>query len=238
MLRGQSGFSLVELAILLFIGALLAGALAAPMLVHLQQQERSTTSAELGRIVQALYSFAVVNGRLPCPDCPNARYGTCSTVPPANRNDGREDRNPVGQCETAEGNVPWATLSVPGTDAWGRHIAYRVSKEFADSTPGTSDCSTTSSQISFGPCSQGTITVEDGAGIPIAAGIPAIVVSYGEDGGTMPPVSQAERENVDGDNNFALKTYSTDPKEKFDDLLKWVSGAELKNRMILAGKLP
>ena len=238
ILRGQPGLSLVELAILLFIAALLIGALLAPTLVHVEQEERSSTNAKLARIEQALYSFAVVKGRLPCPDCPDSRHGTCSTVPANRRGDGSEDRNAAGQCETAEGNLPWATLSVPGRDAWGRRFVYRVSKEFADTTPGTSDCSNANPKVSFSLCSKGTLTVEDGAGVPIATNIPAIIISYGEDGGIMPPVSDAERENADGDNIFVLRTYSTDPKKGFDDLMTWLSAEELNNRMLIAGRLP
>lgn len=213
---GSRGFTLVELAIVLFIVGLLLAGLLTPLATRMEQEERRRTEAMLEEIREALYGFAVTWRRLPCPDIDG---------------DGEEDP-PDGPCTAAEGTLPWVTLGVSELDAWGRRFTYRVDTAFAAPSPPTG--------ASFALDSTGNITVRDAAGAggnPVASNIPAIVVSHGRNGAGG-AVSSHELENTNGDVNFVMKSFSRDPVEEFDDLLIWISPNILKNRMIMAGRLP
>lgn len=240
------GFTLIELAVVLFIIALILGGLMAPLAVRLEQNERNDTEQRLGEIKESLYGFAITNGRLPCPDCSDAAIGNCGAVPAANRNDGIEDRigTPLSCAATAGGfsvgNIPWTDLGVQQFDAWQRHFAYGVTTSFADATNGAGGCSGTPTVgVSFELCSTANGTILDAAGgANLVTGTPAIVISYGSNGNVMPPASTHEQENADGDAIAVLKPFSREPTEEFDDLLIWVAPNVLMNRMVMAGRLP
>ncbi|MCC7413900.1 MAG: prepilin-type N-terminal cleavage/methylation domain-containing protein [Gammaproteobacteria bacterium] len=225
----NSGFTLIELALVLFILALVLGGLLAPLSVRMEQNERNQTEKSLAEINEALYGFAVVNGRLPCPD-----------YSPGN--------NPthVENCASMSGTVavqwlPAATLGVSPYDAWGRRFRYAVNVQFADATPGTGGCSGSPALgVSFELCSTASIDVRDSADAGssnVVTAVPAIVVSFGANGGT-PANSTHEQENQDSDAVFVLKSYSRDSANEFDDLLTWISPTVLMNRMVVAGRLP
>lgn len=252
----ERGFTLIELAIVLFILALLFGGLLAPLSVRLEQAERNDTERHLQEIREALYGFALVERRLPCPDCPSAT-GTCAAVPVTEHNDGREDR-PGGVCASADalaafavGNLPWADLGMPEADPWGRRFAYGVTRDFADDTDGTGCSGNPHPGVSFELCSNG------GARILAAAGgnvlveeTPAVVISFGANG-SICPTSAHESENwienrsntmpacgLPVNSDFVQKSYSREAAQEFDDMLTWLATGVLMNRMIVAGLLP
>ncbi len=124
LLRGK-GFTLTEMAIVLLIVGLLAGAILPIAGTMLDQQSRRETANKLAALDQALLNFVMTNKRLPCP----ADGTTASAVAGA----GVEQRIPAtGACNPANeinGVVPWATLGLgeaAGTDAWGTRFTYRV----------------------------------------------------------------------------------------------------------------
>lgn len=227
----EGGFTLIEIAIAVVVIGLLLGSLLGPLSVRIEQADRQETQALLDEIREALYGFVSVNGRLPCPD-----IGT----------DGVEDLTglPPRTCSSDFGNLPSANLGVARMDAWGRPFAYRVTGFFADentATVGPPPCTPTSSVTSIALCSDGDITVKDGAGgNNVATNIPALVVSYGANGG-LTPTSADETENRPTGPNptiFVSKGYSQNPGTEFDDLVAWISPHILMNRMIVAGRLP
>jgi prepilin-type N-terminal cleavage/methylation domain-containing protein len=120
------GFSLAELAVtMLIVSLLLAGALI-PFGTQIDLKNVTDTQRTMESIREALIGFAQANGRLPCPAAGNLAAGTEQFTAPS--------------CTALMGVVPWVTLGVPETDAWGRRFSYRVSPAFADSVenpPGT-----------------------------------------------------------------------------------------------------
>ena len=142
------GFTLVELAMVLFIVSLLLGSLLVPLSTKLEQANRDATIEIQDEIKEALLGFAVVNGRLPCPDCSDANVGGaagCPLVVATNLNDGTADWLVVGApgtetCATSIGNLPWVDLQVPENDAWGRHFTYMVTAEFSREISGRRPC--------------------------------------------------------------------------------------------------
>lgn len=221
----QRGFSLVEMAIVLAIVALLLGSLLPTISGQIEQQRRNETRKQLDEIQQALIGFAIINGHLPCP-----ADGTIATGQP---NAGIEQAT----CGTgANGGVlPWVTLGVSETDAWGRRFTYRVTPVFA--TAGTPFQLSSSPNLNIGLTTASSDT-------SIAAGVPAIVVSHGPNGlgsytpaGGAPPTTATgdEFDNTDNNNHFVSHDFV---QNGFDDIVIWVSPNILLNRMVAAGKLP
>ena len=128
------GFSLVELSVaLLIIALLLAGALI-PLSSQIEVRNTAETQRNMDSIRDAIVGFAQANGRLPCPANGSTPAGTVDTttwVTPVGA--GAEQWNPANnRCYTVFGVVPWTTLGVSETDAWGRRLSYRVAPAFAD----------------------------------------------------------------------------------------------------------
>jgi prepilin-type N-terminal cleavage/methylation domain-containing protein len=116
------GFTLIELAVVIAIVALLLGALLVPLATQIQGRNVRETQLALKDIKQALVGFAVTQGRLPCPDTDR---------------DGFENAACGNWTDYAEGFLPWQDLAVTPTDAWGRVFRYAVSSEFTyASVPG------------------------------------------------------------------------------------------------------
>ena len=201
----QLGFTLVELAMVLFIvGLLLAGALI-PLTTQMEVRSIAETRRIMDQINEALIGFAQSNGRLPCPALASTPTGTSSA--------GTETSTCTGT--GLVGVIPWATLGVPETDAWGRRFTYRVAGVFSNaipasgaatsadwhtSTPQTQgygtygiDCTAPSpapTQSSFALCSLGEISALNrsinSAGVHSTSvqgfGLPAVFVSHGKNG--------------------------------------------------------
>jgi prepilin-type N-terminal cleavage/methylation domain-containing protein len=194
------GFTLAELAIALFIIALLLGGTMLPLSAQIEVRNVTDTRRTMDQIKEALVGFAQAGGRLPCPALGSLATSTAGA--------GGEQWDSVNnRCSAALGVIPWATLGVPETDAWGRRFTYRVSPAFADAvsvatyesrtatmpaSPANQapSCSPTPtpSQSSFALCSLGDMTVltrSDGnhaSFTPVGTGLPAVFVSHGKNG--------------------------------------------------------
>ncbi len=94
----NSGFSLIELAVVLVIIGLLVGGGIAALDTTIEQSNRSQQRKHLDVVRDALYGFSMSNGRLPCPDASTPRNGrentTSGSVP--------------FDCSVEEGTLPWA----------------------------------------------------------------------------------------------------------------------------------
>ncbi|MDP1682612.1 MAG: type II secretion system protein, partial [Burkholderiales bacterium] len=168
MTRRARGFSLIEMAFVLIIVTLLLGGLLVPFATQVEQKRIAETQKAMEEIKEALMGFAVANGRLPCPDTTNdGLEEACASAP--------------GSTST-EGNLPWATLGVANSDAWGNRFRYRVTTTF-----------TRNAFPLFALTTPGTLTVCGAApsiGAPnacpanqtVASNVPAVVLSSGKNG--------------------------------------------------------
>lgn len=231
-LRRSSGFSLVELAIVLVIVGLLLGGLLTPLSVQMEQRRLGDTQRALDETREALMGFAIRNGYLPCPAI--------------SASNGIEHR--IGTaCAKRSGYIPWATLGVAKLDAWGRIYRYSVTPAFANSqymfTLGTARDITVA-----GRDPQGRLAALTGMG-----DIPAVVLSHGKNGfGAVSdagvPVAAPTTGNTDERTNagpagiaFVSRVPAENPAAAggaFDDVVAWVSPNVLFNRMVAAGTLP
>lgn len=125
--KNISGFSLAEMAIVLAIIALLLGGLLPTLSAQRESQHISETRKLLGEIQETLTGFTIANGRLPWP--------ACGTIPSGQANAGIELSPASAAAIVCTGDmavVPWATLGINETDAWGNRFTYRVTDFFAD----------------------------------------------------------------------------------------------------------
>lgn len=243
------GFSLTEMAIVLVIVGLLLGGILVPLSAQIDAANASANQKSMAEIRDALIGFAIANGRLPCP---------ALAVTPSGTGTAGLEPSPVlpGGCANAAGVLPWATLGVGETDAWGRRYTYRVALEFTRTVPQISFNSGCAPPIipqyaAFALCSQGNITVlASTGGTALANNIPAILISHGKNGngayssqGTQLAAStdadeQDNQLTANGSGTANLSFVSKTPTSSYDDYVIWISGSILYNRMVAAGKLP
>lgn len=166
-----AGFTLVELAVSIFIIALLLGSIMVPLATQVEQRQISETQKTLDEIREALMGFAITNGYLPCPDL------TAGT----GANDGVEDVTAgTGICQSlsgtiATGNLPWATLGLGNQDAWGNRFRYAVLSDFAQRAPASLFSILTGASTLRVCSSQTCATV-------ITNAAAAVVISHGNNG--------------------------------------------------------
>lgn len=233
--RKSSGFSLVEMAIVLAIVGLLLGGLLPTISNQIEQQRRNETRKQLDEIMGVLQGFAIINGYLPCP---------ATTVDPVNVSYGLADSACSGT-PAAEGYLPWKTLGVTETDAWGSkrssagnpwigYWRYRVDRNFANSgVPITlsTGFSADALKIRDNNGNDLTSTVERPIAVVFSTG-PNLLPngqnsSFEDTGGTY----QSDVPRADDKSTIGIN-------EEFDDILIWISRPQLFNRMVAAGKLP
>jgi prepilin-type N-terminal cleavage/methylation domain-containing protein len=232
----SNGFTLVELAVVVAVIALLLGSLLVPLTSQVEQRNITHTQRQLEEVREALLGFAIVNGRLPRP----ARSET----------DGVELAGPCTDARDCTGYIPWVTLGVPKADAWGKMLGYSVVPQYANSTFTFDTGGTLKTVLTRQP---------DGSTANLATNLVAVVISYGsknwgkgEDG---TDIADNSGTNLDEDANHGkfhctVVSDCTDfvsrsavsapsaPGGEFDDLLVWVPQALVLSRLVAAGKLP
>jgi len=228
--RRNKGFTLVELAIVLVIVALLASGLMMGMTAQRTSAENTDAQRQLENIREALLGYAMANGRLPCPANP-ALTSADATV-------GTEDRpNASSPCNRIYGVVPWVALSLPETDPWGRRFTYFANASFTAPLPA-------GALASFTLSTTGNANIKDSAasGSNLASNLPAVVISHGSNGlgawqtngVQLGGAAGNELENANSTLTFVAHT----PTNDFDDLVVWIVPSILNARMVAAGRLP
>jgi type II secretion system protein G len=218
-----SGFTLVEMAVVLVIVGLLLGGLLMPLSAQMDHSRLSEARRDLSEIKEALIGYALVNGRLPCPDTDD--NGTDDGCLNTNAN------------ATSAGNLPWVELGVQGTDPWGRRYQYRINNAFsATFTLATTGNTTGVIRV----CTDNTCATTE------VNNVPAVIYTSGKNGSAQPPAGADELENTvltanpKFDRTFVSHEFTAPgaANGEFDDVVVWVSPNILFNRMVAAGKLP
>lgn len=218
----ESGFTFIEFSIVVVIVVFLLGGLVAPLASQLALRDNKSTTTQLENIKNLLVSFALANGRLPCPDSIGGA--------------GWEDAT----CDLlTEGYLPWATLGAPWStsDAWGKRFRYRVESSYTGRIP-------TPALTTNG------IVVELESGIPLTDvdpnGAVAVVFSCGKNG---LPDGKNDRDGVTNasddcsnpgtpDAYFGTYVQNAFANPDFDDLLVVVSNSVLMGRLGATRNIP
>lgn len=242
-----TGFTLLEMAVVLMIVGLLLGGLLVPLSAQMDQRNNSDTQKILSEIKEALIGYAIVNGRLPCP-ASSTSFGAESPLG-------------GGNCTNFyDGFVPAATLGLSGTtdstgvliDSWGNPIHYAVTA-WSSTTPAVTNVFTTvggMSTIGISNLSPNLLVCSTATGISGSScgtsssltatpGVPVVIFSTGKNG-AQGIMGIDESSNLDGNAIFVshTSTPSGAPNGYFDDIIIWISPNVLINRMVAAGKLP
>ncbi len=214
LIRDQ-GFTLIEVAIVLVIMGLILGGLLTPLGAKMENERRVSTANSLIDIKKAIFGFAVINKRLPCPDTSG---------------DGLE----ASSCLNAEGEIPWATLGISRYDAWGKPYRYRVDNAYSVSI---SDPPDTTSNLQVRNNAGNALTAVN----PNAPA--AIIFSCGSNG--RPDGENDANNTVNVDANCTnpgtpngIYNQDISVKDQFDDQLIWISRNTLLNQLISSGKWP
>lgn len=237
----QSGFSLIELSVVVMV----IGLLLSSMLLSLSKQDEikriKLTEQRLEAAREALIGFAIVNGRLPRPALPKP------ALPASDGTEGAICSNDAN----CTGFIPWAILGVQRLDGFDKLIRYSVTPKFANElikmTP-TPPVPTKSIAAGGGIYLAGAVSCADG----IKEGcVPAVVYSSGKrnfgttiDGKVLPNSSLTntdEQANDTADTQFISREYTintTASGGEFDDIVTWLPNAVLLSRLVQAGKLP
>jgi prepilin-type N-terminal cleavage/methylation domain-containing protein len=215
--RAAQGFTLAELAVVMMIVALLLGSMMYTLSVQLEQRAIEETRSRLEAARQLLLSFAIVNGRLPCPATAASLGAEAFT--------GANCTSPYGGFLPAK-TIGYQVVDAGGyaIDSWQNRIRYAVS---AAALTGCAGSSTLCGAAPANALTNQTVVV-------------AIVHSIGKNGSLPCGTCVDEAANTNGDRVFVSHTLAPAgaPNGEFDDQLIWITVGELYGRMISAGVLP
>ena len=247
-MKQHSGFTLVEMAIVLVIFGLVLATLLLPLSAQRSMASQAQTANTLDSAKQALLGFAQANGRLPCPA---TNKGTA--IFPDDT--GNSNPNGSGACIHQSGFLPGTTLGISPTDpqgfaldAWNNRIRYAVANANTNAfttnngmgnlgiallTPDLRVCATSAAAS----CT---------ATINLIGNAVAIIYSTGETGAQGSVGRADELENLNAIGTAKLDTVfvshdiaklpQANPNE-FDHIVTWISPYVLYNAMVQSGQL-
>ncbi len=242
----------------MIIMAILITAIGIPLATQLDQQKTKETEKQLELVKEAIYGFAMANGRLPCPasSTSTGRESFCTAASPAACGVELFAYSANGRCFTTDGFTPAATLGLAPVDSGGymqdgwadgsatRRLRYAVSsndvgaiRNALTQTDGIKSATMTSvagAASYFYICAPGLAvvpTLNCGTAQELTRLAPFVVYSLGKD------ASSASSDSTNNQNNDIVFT-SGGQAAGFDDLVTWGSVNTLFARMVQAGKLP
>lgn len=251
----QTGFTLIEMAIVLVISGLLLTAVLSVGNAQLQSARISSTKQKQEAVRLALINFITRNNRLPCP--------AIAGLAPAAAGYGAEAATP-GTCAgtvingaVTTGIVPWRSLALSdenAEDGYYHRFTYQValaatntnSKTISGLKGATSTHSGT--PVVMGPPATGNqsndCTPAGGNYNPCSAVV--VIVSHGSNGfgsyardGTQQalPAGADELENTNNDSKFIIKDFADDLANPYDDIVLALTAADLLTPLTTHGSL-
>lgn len=263
-LKNQQGFTLIEIAVVFVILAAILAASIYPLGAQRESSKIASSKKQLSEISEAVYGFAIAQGRLPCPTLPNSG-GLSLPANPAT------PPNAATNCQSYHGFVPSTTLGVDGSvncdglllDAWNQPYRYSVTSvdngAFGNAgyddfiTPGEiSNVGINNLAPDLQVCRNLDSNCPGSAAIDIvSSNAIAVIYSLGKPRGT----SNADEDENAGETTVAsgcgLPNYATANdrffyaaerreivNQEFNDILVWLSPNILYAKLLQAGQLP
>jgi prepilin-type N-terminal cleavage/methylation domain-containing protein len=248
------GFTLIEMAVALFIITLLLGSLLVPLTTQVESRNYAETQRILEQAREALIGFAAANGYFPCPASAASNSGVETG---ANHTTGGCSATVIGSSNTFVGFLPAVTLGFTPTDsqgyavdAWGltqNRIRYAIYRDAALTSlfvrtngmrsTGMSTIAGTTTMLYV--CNSGTGVSASNCNTAgtLASSVPIVIWSVGANAATG-GTSTDEAENLDNDRIFVWRPKGGGTAGDFDDIVTWLPTSLLFNRMIAAGQLP
>ena len=255
-IKTSSGFTLIEVAIVLLIIGFLIGSLIVPLGAQRETLHIKQARQELKMIEEAILGYAIANGRLPCPSSANVAGG---------------NENPVGGgvCANSRGFIPAVTLGINGRfncdnlliDPWGNPYRYSVTTTSVADDPGNpvgSPDFTTFDELRFmfqdpllilNP--NLTICSTSACGTNLTIDAVAVIYSMGKHWNNI--VSADEIENsettiagtgcglanyaISNDNRYVHRESVEIVGSEYDDIVIWISPNILYAKLLAAGQL-
>jgi prepilin-type N-terminal cleavage/methylation domain-containing protein len=211
--KKQSGFSLIEMAIVLVILGFILGGVVNGLSSQREVQKRNDVNRQLEEIRSAVIGFVQINGYLPCPASQTSLGRSVVTTP-----------MPPGPCTGNNSFVPYADLGIRGPapngvllDTWLQPVRYRVTSVNAWFYTRPTIGLTGNPQPNLNVCRVAPCPSAPSLDI-LATNLIAVFYSTGD------PLSPSV--------NTALTTATTDyrsaePTTTFDDTVIWLSQPEL-----------
>lgn len=164
--KQQSGFTLVELAVVVFLIGMIATMGLTALKAQLVSASTNATKKKQDTIKDALVAYLAKNKRLPCPAVNSLGGGDAAS-------DVRTATSPPPNCITNFGIVPYAELGLPKSaalDGWENFFTYAVSPKWTATFNPVANCTpadyagmskTCSAANAFNVGNPGQITVND-----------------------------------------------------------------------------
>lgn len=245
----DAGFTLIEIAMVLAILGLVLGGLITAIGQSTENTRRSEARALINRVEEALYGFALVTGRLPCPA--------------SDTSNGEEDVTDIntGVCNFNGGHgfVPAVTLGLQGRvnadglllDPWMNPLRYSVSalnpgaNRAFTSEQGMQSLFAAPATLTPGPtllrvCNAADCPTADSV---LADTVPAVVISMGSNWATFTSADEVDNAGNVTEGIYRLTNTTTFVSRDYnpatyDDIITWLSPHVLLSRQVMAGRLP
>ena len=236
----QSGFTLIEIAVVLVIVGLLVGSFIGTFAQRIDTTRRDNTVRELLEIKKVLiaYAFTQTPPRLPCPDVTG---------------DGIQDLV-AGDCQALSTEVwflPWQDLGLGFGDAWDNRYRYWVNNAYARNAGFDLNAAD--------DAAGGNATIQtrvNDAAVNMLDNAVAVIFSHGKnsldavsienDNRALLPAPGNDHDdeigNLDNDRTFMSRSPSEEGSAStggvYDDIVVWINSYEIKAAMVETGKLP
>ena len=244
----DSGFTLIEMALVMVIGGVLLSFMGSALLMYLKKSRVQKTEYRIEAIKEALSQHLSVNRRYPCPARRDIAPGDTALagdvgfgveVNPnctvgGNDLGGTADSTVVvgaGVNRVRIGSIPTRTLNLPddmATDGWGHRFTYAV----------TTSLATVNGTGTTYKNDGGKMSIVDSTSTEFVNDAHYVIVSHGTTGnGSIPlnanftlpfasiglpcPVASLDRENCDNDNRFLVTLVNSemDSPNFYDDYM-------------------
>ena len=240
------GFTLIEVAIVLLIMGFLLGALMTPMGAQRESNNIKQAKKEINTIQEAIYGFAIANGRMPCPAQPGS---------------GAENPAGGGICNNnSRGFVPSASLGLDGNvncdglllDPWGNPYRYSVTNNNAGGAA-TPDFTTVGDIAAVTPAALNPdirICTTSACAANLTSEAVAVIYSMGSNWSTLGGLDETENAEttiastcglpdyaVGNDNTYVSHDRIEAGANQFNDIVSWISANILYAKLLAAGVL-